>query len=180
MFYIYYFNEAKTLEFFWELERIGSGVTDSDDESSIDADDATIWERGESTRRCANSFSYIGIRADGIDEAATTGVGATDEVFELTDSTGTTAGGLGATDEVFEPTDSTGTTTSGVDATGEVLEPTNPFGAAIGGDDTVIEFLDVANSVIGGFDTTDESFELMYALTDVVDGADGGFELTYP
>ncbi len=54
------FMRWKTLGIFGGLDWINSGLIDPDDvsdESWIDADDATIWERGERTRRCANSFS---------------------------------------------------------------------------------------------------------------------------
>lgn len=42
--------------------------SDESDDSWIDADDATIWERGESVRRCASSASYVGTEVDVFDD----------------------------------------------------------------------------------------------------------------
>lgn len=193
MFYVYYFDEVKTLEFFWGLDRINFALTDSDDESDeswIDADDATIWERGESTRRCANSFSYIGIRADGSDEASIDGVDAPDETSALAGSIGTSASEVDTTGEVFGPMGTTGAIAGGVGTTDEVFEPTDPVEAAAGGVDAITEVpadligaaigdFDATNSVTDGVRGTDGGFELVCALTGNVGTIDGDFELAY-
>lgn len=183
---------------------INCGLTDPDDESDeswIDADDATIWEWGESTRRYANSFSYIGIRADGTDEGAIGGVGATDEVLELTDPPGTivvggagtmtgflnvvnsVSGSVGATDDGFELTcpvfcavELTCAFTGGVDAIEGGFEPICSFTGGVGATDGGFELTCSFTDVVG---TMEDGFESICLFVVGVDAIDDNFELTY-
>lgn len=164
------------METFWEFERTSSGLADPDDESDescIDADDATIWERGESTRRCANSFSYIGIRADDLGDEGIGGVSATDEVLELTDSIGTTDDDADAMTRFFDATNSV---IGGVGATDGGFESTWAVTGGVGATDGGFELTWALTGVVGA---TDGGFDSTYVLTDGVDTIDGGFELTY-
>lgn len=58
-----------------------------------DAADATICERGDSTRRKATSFSYTGVRFGEGGDAALGDAGVTDDARESTDGDGADSAG---------------------------------------------------------------------------------------
>ncbi len=137
----------KTLEVFLGLRWNFSEINDSDDESDdskTDADEATIWERGERTRRCAISLSYIGVSDDSIGDRTLDGVETADEALEVVDSVI-----VGAMDGFFGATSSVIGDVAGIDAGFELIYVLD---GGVGADDGGFEPGDILTGGAGAID----------------------------